>query len=109
MSWSKARLWLLPALQDGTEDELLQDLRAGDARLWLGEGAALVTQPLGEVLHVWLGGGDLGGILAMRSGIEAFARGCGCREITITGRRGWERVLRPHGFSMRDGELRKAL
>ena len=109
MTWAVARRWLLPALQDGTEADLLRDLYRGEARMWLGERAAIVTQHVDRCLHVWLAGGDLREIVEMRVGVEAYARALGCQEITITGRRGWERVLRQHGFSLRDGELRKAL
>jgi hypothetical protein len=109
MTWAIARRWLLPALRDGCESDLLDDLTRGDAQLWFGERAALVTQHVDRCLHIWLAGGDLREIIEMRVGVEAYARARGCQEITITGRAGWERVLRPHGYSPRDGELRKAL
>ncbi|WP_304171446.1 hypothetical protein [Phenylobacterium aquaticum] len=113
MSWSRWRAWLLPALEDGTEAELLADLRGGRAQLWAGERAAMVTQvadeTAGRALHVWLAGGDLSDILALKPGVEAWGRAQGCDYVTINGRRGWARILRSDGFTRIGDELRKRL
>lgn len=105
--------WLRPALVDASEGELIEDLRTGRAQLWPGETAAVVTQCLiddtGRGLHVWLAGGDLGGVLALRPGIEAWGRAQGCRCITINGRKGWNRVLGRHGYELHGTEMRKML
>jgi hypothetical protein len=58
---------------------------------------------------VWLGGGELGELLAMRPGVEAWARAQGAQAARINGRRGWARALRGGGFEACDAELRKAL
>lgn len=105
--------WLTPALNDATLDEVIAELVAGRAQLWPGETAAMVTQcldgPEGRVLHVWLAGGDLAGVMALKPGVEAWGRAMGCRKVTINGRAGWARILRSDGFRMVDGELRKNL
>ena len=105
--------WLRPSLTDASEDELLADLEAGRARLWLGDGCALVTQyvqePEGACLHIWLAGGALAGVLALRPGVEAWAKGAGCQSITIEGRPGWRRVLRPYGYRPAGRELKRIL
>jgi len=92
---------------------LIADLISGAAQLWPGERSALVTQvfeaPDGPSLHVWLAGGDLGDILALKPGIEAWGRARGCLSVTIEGRRGWERLLKPDGFERVGRELRKRL
>lgn len=114
-AWRQARAWLLPALApgDGGEAELIAELAVGDAQLWLGEQGAIVTQRIeedgGPVLHVWLAGGRLAGVMALRAGIEAWARGQGCIAITIDGRAGWSRLLRSHGYAAQGGELRRRL
>ena len=113
--WTRCRAWLLPALSpdDGSEPELIAEIVAGRAQLWAGEASALVTQlvaePDGPCLHIWLGGGDLRELLALRAGLEAYARGLGCRSVTIDGRRGWSRVLRGHGYAPAGGELKRML
>ena len=110
--WQRCRPWVLAALEPGcaTEAELFDDLVAGRAQLWAGERAAIVTQTVAEGdLHVWLAGGDLGEILALRPGIEAWARGQGCVRITIDGRHGWARVLRGFGYVENATELERRL
>jgi hypothetical protein len=114
-AWARCRDWLLPALRPGcaTEADLVDDLMAGRAQIWPGERSAVVTQCVvddrGPCLHVWLAGGDLEEILAMRVGAEAWARAQGCRRMTIDGRQGWARRLRAHGFARVGGQLERRL
>lgn len=111
-AWGACRRWLLPALEDVTEAELLEQIAHGRVQLWRGAHSAMLTQlvhgPEPFVL-VWLGGGELGELLAMRPGVEAWARANGARAIRINGRRGWRRALRGAGFDPCGEELRKAL
>lgn len=105
-----ARALLEPALRDG---DLWADVEArlGDntAQLWMQDGGALVTEIWGDCLHVWLGGGRLGALLAMRPPLEKLAQAWGLSEVTISGRLGWDRLLAPFGYA-RDGDvLRKLL
>lgn len=114
-TWAACRDWLAPALrpEDGDAAALLAEIRSGRAQLWAGEGGAVVTQcveaPSGRSLHIWLAGGSLPGVLALRPGIEAWARGLGCEAITIEGRGGWARVLRPHGYQPHGAILKRSL
>lgn len=111
--WAEWRSWLLPALRDGGEEDLVRDLLAGAAQLWPGQRSAMVTQVVPEgaglTLHVWLAGGKLADILSLKPGIEAWARAHGCSHVTVDGRRGWERLLRSDGFVRVGSELRKRL
>lgn len=115
MGWARYRAWLLPALRAecATEAQLLEDILSGRVQLWAGEAAALVTQRVWEDgvlrLHIWLAGGDLAEILSLRPGLEAWARGQGCRHITIDGRAGWSRVLRRLGYSAVGHQLQRTL
>lgn len=92
------------------EHEVVGRLLNGTAQLWLGVRCAMVTEVVNRprTIHVWLAGGDLQEIVSLIPGIEAWARMMGCSEATIEGRKGWARVLKPHGFT---GEpvLRKTL
>lgn len=105
--------WLRPALTDATEAELIDALMTGKAMIWPGDTAAMVTSleegPEGRFLHVWLAGGDLDGVMALKPGVEAWGRAMGCRFVSINGRPGWARLLRGDGFALIDGELRKPL
>lgn len=113
--WARCRPWLLAALRPecGTEASLVADLTLGLAQLWVGEAAALVTQrvdgPDGPCLHVWLAGGDLTEILELKPGVEAWGRAQGCNRVTLSGRKGWRRVLAPHGFVTVGDELMRRL
>jgi hypothetical protein len=50
-------------------------------------------------LHGFLGGGDLGEMLAvLLPRAEILARSYGCRSLLIDGRKGWARVMAPLGF-----------
>lgn len=113
MNWDRCRGWLLPALTDGTEADLLADLAKGRAQLWEGRTAAFVTQcihePAGPTLHAWLAGGELRELLAMIPGIEAWGRTQGCERATVTGRPGWRRVLSKFGYRQIGDELVKGL
>lgn len=113
MSWTRWRKWLLPALEDGSEADLLADIRAGHAQLWVGERSAMVTQVVeeasGRALHVWLAGGALADILALKPGVEAWGRARDCDYVTINGRRGWARILRSDGFAWNGQDLCKRL
>lgn len=111
--FDKARDWLLPALQgDDTEDDLLNDLFLRRAQLWRGDNAAMVTRLVSAeepYIMVWLGGGELDGLLDLQPGVEAWARAQGAKAARINGRKGWMRALKDRGFVPSDGELKKAL
>lgn len=109
--WVRVRKWIIPALTDATEGEVLNDLLNNRAQLWPGERCAFVTQLLTEPsrMHVWLGGGDGLEMIAMISGMSAWGRAQGCKYASVNGRKGWKRKLREHGFEPHEGELWKAL
>lgn len=110
--WRRCRRWLVPALEDATEAQIEAEIAAGRVQLWRGERSAMLTQLVQGAepyVLVWLGGGDLEELMAMRPGVEAWARAQGACAARINGRRGWRRALRSAGFASCDGELRKAL
>lgn len=98
---------------DARPTDLADALRTGRARLWMGEGAVLATELAAEAgetcLHVWLAAGRLEAVLALRPGLEAWARGAGCSRITLDGRRGWSRVLAPFGYRRAGHEIERRL
>lgn len=108
--------WLEPALVihgETDRDGLLALILAGQAQLWPGTSAALITQmvlaPEGPSIHTWLGGGTLAEMLAIRPGLEAWGRSMGAIWSTGEGRKGWERLLAPQGYVRAGTQLRKAL
>lgn len=69
----------------------------------------VVEEDAGRILHVWLAGGALKGVLRLKPQAEDWARKIGCAEVTLIGRPGWIRVLRADGFMPVGDELRKRL
>ena len=51
-----------------------------------------------KVFHVFLGGGDMDQLTDMHSSVIAFAKQLGCKELTMSGRVGWSRALKKHGW-----------
>lgn len=110
--WAKCRDWLVPALEDDTEDHVIAEIDANRAQLWRGEASAIVTQLVGgpePYVLVWLGGGDLFDLFSLRPGIEAWARMHGAKAARINGRKDWVRPLARLGFEPDGDELRKVL
>lgn len=107
-----ARRWLEPAL-DPEQPFTWADVEArvlnNTAQLWLTDDCAMVTELIGDAIHVWLGGGSLRGLLTLRPRVEETARFWGFKRATIQGRPGWARALRAHGYRERGDELEKML
>lgn len=74
----------------------------GKMQLWPASKSAAVTEVVEyakkKVIHVFLAGGDLDEIAAGINSVAAWGKAMGCDSMTISGRRGWERVLDTHGF-----------
>lgn len=83
--------------------EVVEDLDDGRAQLWLTVTdrpiAAMVTRRDGDTLEVWLAGGAvLSGSIPFLETALAAAKADGATNGRITGRKGWQRVLRPWGW-----------
>lgn len=92
--WERARPFLVDALEHthGTHEivDLLDQIGQGRLQLWLGERCAAVSEiltfPRRRALNVFLAGGSLREMKAMRPGVEAFARAHACDEVMFSGR-----------------------
>jgi hypothetical protein len=88
---------------------------SGQAQLWLGDAAAIVTEvrtyPTGAaVIHGLVAAGDLDemvGTLIPKA--EAWARSIGCAMAIIESRPGWARALRRCGYAPHQLAVRKDL
>jgi len=100
--WLEAALEQAAYVHDGkiyrTHDKLhvWQRIVTGRARLWAGDGAAIVTEfldhPTGIRSHNnWLAGGELEEIVAMVEKTEQWGFEHGCHRQVGNGRRGWLR------------------
>jgi hypothetical protein len=111
LTWLTARRFILPALKDDAEADVVSSLNQGHSQLFEGQRSAFVTQitPAPRTIHAWLAGGDLAELLSLVPGLEAYARAHGCQYATVNGRKGWDRALKPLGYERVGAELRKVL
>ena len=80
---------------------------SGDFQLWMGSNGCAVTEivvyPNKKVLHVFLAGGDKGygihQITDMHDDAITWGKHQGCIGMTVTGRRGWKKILEPKGWT----------
>ena len=107
-TWARCAPWLDAALAHAGQSHALSDvlgmLARGEARLWAGEAAAMVTviedEPLERRMLIWLAGGDFDErVTRLRPAAEHWAREQGCRRVLVMGRPGWERALAPAGYA----------
>lgn len=86
-----------------TIDDVWEQVREGSAQLWVEEGACLVTEvqdtPRKRVLRFWLAAGELEPTIALSRKVLAWGKEQGCDMASLTGRRGWDKVLREEGWS----------
>jgi len=85
-----------------TMDDIAREVDAGTMQLWVGDGAALVTEeynsPCKKNLHIALGGGELNAVLLLADEVIETARNYNYSGVSICGRLGWKRVLEKRGW-----------
>jgi hypothetical protein len=103
--WGQVFRLLDKAVRRGGNDwnEVSAQLDDHRAQLWLTVTdepiAAMVTRLDGDTLEIWLAGGAvLSGSVPFLEDAIAAAKEAGATNGTITGRKGWARVLRPYGW-----------
>lgn len=118
--WERCQHWIAAALKhDGGfyTIEYIKDLvfeQGSGVHFWAGKRSAAITQwwffPNDKVLNLWLAGGNLRELVElMFPAAEQWARDRGATRIMLAGRKGWERVFAPKGFSMLSTVLVKDL
>ena len=102
----RCRDWIESALEysGGTHDfiDVAEGIYKGTMQLWPTPRGCIVTEivvyPRKKVLNVFLGGGELDQILEMHEDVIAWAKAQGCSALTMTGRFGWKKPLKAHGW-----------
>tara|TARA_R100000353_G_scaffold168531_1_gene131105 strand:- start:272 stop:655 length:384 start_codon:yes stop_codon:yes gene_type:complete len=102
----RCRPWLQDALDAGGNTHTIEDVvdavRKRIMQFWPAEDACAVTEilhfPRKKSLHIFLAGGNLDTIVDMRESAEHFAKINGCAMMSVSGRKGWQRVLGKHGY-----------
>lgn len=92
--WGRAKPFIEAALEHANGTHTVEDVAAqiieGKLLLWVGERCACVSEillfPRKRFMNVFLAGGDLKEMKAMRAGVEAYARGHLCDGVMFAGR-----------------------
>jgi len=102
----RCQSWIEAALEysGGTHSlsDVIEGITSGKMQLWPAPKGCIVTEivvyPRKKMLNVFLGGGELDQLLDMHKDVIAWSKAQGCKAITITGRFGWKKPLKAHGW-----------
>lgn len=90
----------------GTHDweDIVDGVQSGRMQLWPSTKSCIVTEivvyPKKRLLNIFLAGGELEQILDMDDDVKAWAKQQGCTGAMMSGRKGWERPLKPLGWDV---------
>lgn len=96
--------WIASALEGSgwTPDEIWQGIQCGDFHLFMHDEGCMVgefiTSPRHKMIHIFAAGGTLKAMSELGPVVENFGRLNGCDGAGATGRKGWERYARRHGY-----------
>ena len=113
----RCRPWIEAALEysGGTHSfkDVAKGILEGNMQLWPTPRGCIVTEivvyPRKKVLNVFLGGGELDQLLDMHNDVTAWAKSYGCKALTITGRFGWKKPLKAHGWEPLHASFQKEI
>lgn len=113
----RCRPWIEAALAYSgathTFADIVAGVTSGHMQLWSGPKGCAVTQivvyPQKKTLHIFLAGGEMEQLLDMAESAEAWGRSQGCAAMTLSGRLGWQRALRGHGWETQLVQMEKEL
>ena len=116
-AWERSKPFLVDALAhtgSHTVDDVLEEVEEGSAQFYpVQDGAAVFKigeYPQKRVRLIWLYGGEMASnINGVLEAAEFHAEEQDCTEVMIVGRRGWERVLKSHGFTHQGVVLTKGI
>jgi len=115
--WDERVQYIEAALQKGGEpftvDDVYELVCTGMAHFEPVEDGAAVfffhNYPQKRLLRIWLYGGNLPSIEQVLDAAHEHAKRLQCDGIELDGRKGWERILKPHGFDYKRAVLVKEL
>ena len=107
---------LAPALaRDGdyTAEDIRTLVERGECQAWPSHGSIAVTEirqhPRNRALNIWLAAGRVQDFLEIEPQVRAWGRRQGCTKLTLTGRKGWSRVLDKHDWQLHSITLTRPL
>ena len=113
----RCRPWIEAALEYSGGTHEFEDVAKGIVecrmQLWPSPRGCIVTEiviyPKKKTLNVFLGGGELDQLLDMHSDVTDWAKHYGCEALTITGRFGWKKPLKAHGWTPLHASFQKEI
>ncbi len=85
-----------------TFDDIVRSALSGDIDVYELPNAVIIaelsTYPQHKVYHIFIAAGDLDEILDYQPRLHEEAKLRGASYLTLAGRKGWERVLKEHGW-----------
>lgn len=94
-------------------DDVKAAILSGKMQIWPAPHGVAVTEiivyPARKVLHIFLAAGELEQLLDMIDAATAWGRSEGCQSLTMTGRKGWQRILSKHGWRERHITMERAI
>jgi len=102
----RCREWIESALNKGGDThsfvDIVDGVLKGTMQLWAGEKGCAITEivvyPNKKVLHVFLAGGKLEQITDMQDDAIKWGKTQGCEGMSLSGRPGWKKALKPTGW-----------
>ena len=102
----RCRPWIEAALEysGGTHtfDDVVDGVTSGRMQLWPAPRGCATTEivlyPRKKVLHVFLAAGEMDQLFDMIDDATKWAEERGCTAMTLAGRPGWQRAMKPLGF-----------
>lgn len=114
-SSTKISSWIAAAMDGSgwTTDEIWQGIQSGDFHLFVHPEGCMVGEfivsPRHKVMHIFAAGGSLKAMDDLGPLVEAFGRESGCDTVGATGRIGWQRYARRHGYTPATSAIEKEL
>lgn len=102
----RCRPWIEAALEYSNGhhefEDIVDGIVKGNLQLWPGPDGCMVTEliqyPRKKMLNIFLAGGTLEQMHDMANDMRAWAKAQGCDGAMLSGRRGWVREMRKHGW-----------
>lgn len=96
-----------------TYQDVVESLMSGRMQLWPAERGCAITEivvyPQKKVLHVFLAAGEMDQLFAMIDSAADWGRTQGCTAMTLAGRLGWQRAMKPLGWEAKMVVMEKGI
>ncbi len=115
--WERLSPLIQQALDRDGNTHSLEDLKklvlSGKAQFWPTKNSVgiseILSTPKCRTLSVWLAAGKMDEVLELAEAAAKFGKSQGCQKMRVSGRKGWERVMRYIGYSFKNITLERIL